>query len=404
MTFDELELDPRCLNVLHTKGIVEPTPIQAQAIPVIREGKDVLALAQTGTGKTLAYALPALSMLAAGKIRSNMLLVVAPTRELAVQVEAVVNEFGKPLRIRSVAVYGGVPMDEQTQALKRGRAVIVATPGRLLDHMRRGNVQFKNLDIFVLDEADRMLDMGFMPDILELVKHLPEERQTILCSATFPDEMARLAQRLQRDPVRIAAGSVAKPVDAVRQRLYAVHEHDKLGLIEQIIDEERMDSAIVFLRTKHRTDRVARALKRKGHKAAAIHGDRSQKQRQAALDGFKQGRYKFLVATDVAARGLDIQGISHVINYDIPENPDDYIHRIGRTARAKQEGDAVTFVAPDQYNELAQIERAMGRTIPRVEWPGAAPLISLYGAEEEAARQRRGMRRPAKRRSLLRRR
>ncbi|NIA16293.1 MAG: DEAD/DEAH box helicase [Nitrospiraceae bacterium] len=403
MSFEDFDLDPRCLSVLKAQKIVEPTAIQDEAIPPVLEGRDVVGIAQTGTGKTLAFTLPSLTRLAGGPLKKSMMLVLTPTRELAQQVHQIVDLIGRPLGIGSVCIYGGVGFDKQIKALRQGRAVIVATPGRLLDHMGRGNVKFNDLETLVLDEADRMLDMGFLPDIRRILRKLPRERQTLMFSATFPDEIVRLTQDMLDEPVRISVGAIAKPVDTVRQKLYTVHRVEKTGLLIKILKEEHIDSALIFLRTKIRTDRVAKALKHAGFKAQAIHGDRSQIQRQRALDGFRSGRYKMLIATDVAARGLDIEGISHVFNYDIPDNPDDYIHRIGRTARANAEGDAITFVCPDEMLALAALEKALGHNLPQEEWEGKVPVLTLFHPEnKETARSRRVSRRRG--RSLLRRR
>lgn len=377
MSFEHLNLDPRCLRLLKAQGILEPTPVQAQAIPVALEGGDAIAVAQTGTGKTLAFGLPSVSRLAEGKRQRNAMLVLTPTRELAVQVHSVLETYGNPLGLSTVCVYGGVGMFPQTQALRKGCNIIVATPGRLLDHMSRGNVRFDRLSILVLDEADRMLDMGFMPDIRRIVNTLPKERQTLMFSATFPAEIERFAAEMQQDPKRIQIGATA-PADAVRQGLYTVLHDAKMDLLSSILSKNEVRSALVFLRTKHRTDRVTKALNRAGFKAQAIHGGRSQSQRQQAIDGFRKGRYQILVATDIAARGLDVQGISHVVNFDIPKTSDDYIHRIGRTARASAEGDAITFVSPDEYKVLHLIEKSLGKSIPRQEWEGSVAIAPLY--------------------------
>lgn len=402
MSFNEFDLDPRCLRVLHESNIITPTPIQAQAIPIAVTGRDVIGVAQTGTGKTLAFTLPSLTRLAQEKLRRNMMLVLVPTRELAVQVEKVVEEIGRPLQIRSVAIYGGVSMERQTTAIKRGRAVVVATPGRLLDHMGRGNLRFDKLSVLVLDEADRMLDMGFLPDIRKILRKLPEDRQTLMFSATFPDEIARLTGEMMRDPERVSVGAVSRPVDAVRQLLYPVMPEHKSELLLDVLRSQDIHSALVFLRTKQRTERVAQLLRKQGFKAAAIHGDRSQKQREQALGGFRKGKFRILVATDVAARGLDVEGISHVINYDIPPTADDYIHRIGRTARAEAEGDAITFVSPSEHLALEAIERALARRLPRADWEKAVPVLSLYSPPGESKKKTGGRRRGGGR--LLRRR
>lgn len=403
MKFEEFEdLDPRCLRVLHEMGIETPTPVQEQAIPVALAGHDLIATAQTGTGKTLAFALPALTRLAREKERRNRMLVLVPTRELAIQVETVMKELCKALHLNSALLYGGVGFTKQNADLKRGSDVIVATPGRLLDHMHRGAVKFNELEILVFDEADRMLDMGFLPDIKRILAKLPSDRQTLMFSATFAPELQRLTRNMMRDPQRIEVGAVSKPVDAVRQLLIPVRQEDKSRILIEILEEEEIDTAIIFLRTKIRTERVTKLLRKHGYKATAIHGDLSQQLRQKSLDGFRQGKYNLLVATDVAARGLDIDDISHVINYDIPENPDDYVHRIGRTARAAREGDAITFATPTDHSALAEIEQTIGKNLPRKEYEGAPNVLTLWrppGTKRPAPRA--GVRRG---RSLMRRR
>ncbi len=389
MSFEKLGVDPRCLSVLNAQRITEPTPVQAQTIPVALDGRDLSAVAQTGTGKTLAFSLPSLARLGTCVSGRNRMLVLTPTRELAQQVDSVIKPLAKPFGLRSVCIYGGVGIEPQSQALRRGRAIIVATPGRLLDHISRGNVSFNNLSILVLDEADRMLDMGFLPDIKRILKTLPEHRQTLMFSATFPREIGRLAAAMQSDPLHVEVGAVATPIDTVRQRVYTVEPAGKLGLLSKLLREPHVRSALVFLRTKRRTDRVAKALHKAGFKAQAIHGDRSQRQRQQAIDGFRHGRYKVLVATDVAARGLDVRGITHVVNFDISASFDDYIHRIGRTARAHAKGDAITFVSPNEYMALGTIENALGRNLPREEWEGAVPVISLFQPAGQHTKMRR---------------
>lgn len=398
MNFENFDLNPKCVQTLSELDITEPTPVQERAIPVICEGRDLIAVAQTGTGKTLAFTLPLITRLAACDPEPNQALILTPTRELAQQVHAVVEQIGEPLGVSSVCVYGGAKLEPQARALKKGRRVIVATPGRLLDHMSRG-LKFKKLQVLILDEADRMLDMGFLPDIRRIVYKLPKDRQTLMLSATFGNEVARLSASMLNDPRRIDVGRVAKPVDSVRQRLYAVHQEHKMGLLKKILKEENIDSALIFLRTKYRTDLVAKALRKAGLKAQAIHGDRSQSQRDNALEGFRKGKYPILVATDVAARGLDISGISHVINYDMPSNSDDYIHRIGRTARANAEGDAVTFVSPGEHLQLNAIEKALGKNLPRESWENEASVLSLFRPDGPRNKRRSGHRRQ---RSLLR--
>jgi len=401
MSFSNFSINERCLRALKPQGITVPTAIQRETIPPALEGRDLVAVAQTGTGKTLAFALPALTRLAAGPSVRNAMLVLTPTRELCVQVHAVLETFGKTVGLSTVCVYGGVGMEPQTKALRRGCSIIVATPGRLLDHISRGNVRFGDLSILVIDEADRMLDMGFLPDIRRIVGKLPKDRQTMMFSATFPQEIGRLADEMQRDPLRIEVGAISTPVDTVSQGVYAVDQAGKIGLLSQILREPHVESALVFLRTKHRTDRVTKALHKAGFKVQAIHGGRSQRQREQALDGFRKGQYKILVATDVAARGLDIEGISHVINFDIPVNSDAYIHRIGRTARASAKGNAITFVSPEEFMELKTIESALGANLPREQWDGAVPVISLFkpAGEGPAKSKYAGARR---KRSLLR--
>jgi len=401
VSFSNFEINERFLHALKKQKITEPTPIQNEAIPPALEGRDLVGIAQTGTGKTLAFALPLLTRLTDGPSVHNAMLVLTPTRELAVQVHDVIETFGKTAGLKTACIYGGVGMEPQTKALRRGCTIIVATPGRLLDHMSRGNVRFKKLSVFVLDEADRMLDMGFLPDIRRIAAQLPKDRQTLMFSATFPKDIERMANEMLHDPLRIEVGTIAAPVDTVSQNLYEVNQAGKIGLLSQILREQQVESALVFLRTKHRTDRVTRSLHKAGFKVQAIHGGRSQRQRQQALDGFRQGRYKILVATEVAARGLDIEGISHVINFDIPATSDAYIHRIGRTARASAKGNAITFVSPEEFMELKTIESALGANLPRKQWEGTVPVVSLFKPKGERSpkSKRSGSRR---RRSLLR--
>ena len=404
MTFKDFEIEPRCLRVLDLLGISVPTPVQEQAIPPALEGLDLIATAQTGTGKTLAFTLPSLTRLAQEAPRKFRMLVLTPTRELAQQVHAVAEEMGKALHLKTVLLHGGVAFGPQLDGIDAGPDIVVATPGRLLDYMRRGKVRFGELEILVLDEADRMLDMGFLPDIRSIISKLPRDRQTLMFSATFADELERLVGEFMHDPVRISVGAVHKPVDQVRQVVYPVRQEDKSHLLIEILEgAENLESAIIFMRTKDRTYRLDKVLRKHGIKATAIHGDLSQKQRQIALDGFRSGKYRVLVATDVAARGLDIDTVSHVINYDIPPNADDYIHRIGRTARASREGDAVTFVTPQEHNELAGVERALGRNLPREMRENAPQILSLYKTPGEARAEnftRRGTVKRSRRRML----
>jgi len=373
MTFDQFNIDPRCLAVLERQGIKVPTPVQEQAIPVALKGRDVLAVAQTGTGKTLGFALPSLTLLGADRPKRNSMLVVTPTRELAHQVHDVLNPLGRALGLRTLCIYGGVDMRKQTRDLKQGANIIVATPGRLLDHIRSRTIRFDDLSILVLDEGDRMLDMGFLPDIKRIIEVLPKERQTMMFSATFPNNIAKLATTMQKNPQRIEVGRIAMPTKLVRQGVYNVDPRKKLALLSKILSEPNVETALVFIRTKHRTDKVAKALHKAGFRAEAIHGNRSQSQRQRALDGFKSGKFNILVATDVAARGIDVQGITHVVNFDIPATSEDYVHRIGRTARANMEGDAITFVTPEERGDLGSIERAIGKKLTLETWDGTVP-------------------------------
>jgi len=400
MTFTEFDLDPRCLRVLHEQGIEEPTPIQEAAIPIVLQGKDLIATAQTGTGKTLAYVLPCITHLAKEQNIRNRMLVLVPTRELAMQVDRVVKDFARATHLNCALIYGGVGMQSQISRLKRGCDIIVATPGRLLDHMGSGHIKFNDLEVLVLDEADRMLDMGFLPDIKRILAKMPQKRHTMMFSATFAPEIQRMSKTFMRDPDLIEIGAVARPVELVRQLVYPVRTEDKQSKLLELLEEEKIDSGIIFMRTKVRTDRLGTMLVKAGYRAGVIHGDLNQRQRQRALDGFREGKFDILVATDVAARGLDIDTITHVINYDIPLNPDDYVHRIGRTARAHRDGDAFTFVCPSEHSALAAIEKTIGYNLPRKEYEGAPPVLSTWrppGASGSAsggqARSRDGVRR-----------
>ncbi|GAB4321506.1 MAG: hypothetical protein Kow0059_16150 [Candidatus Sumerlaeia bacterium] len=419
MSFHNLNLDERLISILDAQQIVEPTPIQREAIPAVLEGRDIIGLAQTGTGKTLAFALPLLTRLARpaaaapesaaepagvpkGKARRpsiprEAVLVLTPTRELAVQVHSVFEPLAAAVGMTSLVIYGGVSLEHQAEKLRKGRTVIVATPGRLLDHLHRGNVRFSRLRAVVLDEADRMLDMGFLPDIRRILQKIPRKRQTLMFSATFPGEIAHLAGEFMHEPQTISVGAVFKPVERVRQTIYPVNPHDKERLLCHVLETERIESALVFCRTRRRTEQLARALRHRRMPAVQIHGERTQKERERALAAFREGRAKILVATDVAARGLDIEGISHVINFDIPPTADDYIHRIGRTARADAEGDAITFVTPAEWKELETIEAHLGRNIPRRSWERAPEVLSLFSPrreQEKSELQKRQVGRP----------
>ncbi len=384
-SFDQLGLDPILLRAVRGMGYENPTPIQREAIPAILSHRDVIGTAQTGSGKTAAFLLPILQRLMRETPGRTRALILSPTRELAAQSDTALRSLAKGTRVRGHAVYGGVGMAPQEHALRSGVDVVVATPGRLLDHMGRRNVDFRGLQVLVLDEADRMLDMGFLPDVRRIVSALPRERQTLLFSATMPPEIEQLSQSIMHNPVRIAVSPPHRPPPKIRHEVYPIPQHLKTALLAHLLGREDMMSVLVFVRTKRRADRVARQIGQAGFLVARIHGDRSQSQRETALEGFRSGRHQVLIATDVAARGLDVEGISHVINYDVPGVPTDYIHRVGRTARAEAEGEAITFVAQEEEGELRGIEKALGRPIPRVTLPdfdyNAPPPPKVHGHE-----------------------
>ena len=366
MTFDSFELDPALLAGVRDLGFSEPTDIQRDAIPWALEGRDVLACAMTGSGKTAAFALSILQKLLGRDHDANRALVLSPTRELALQTERHFRDLGKHTDVEVASIFGGVGYEPQERAFREGTGVLVATPGRLLDHLRRPYARLDRLEFLVLDEADRMLDMGFIPDVRRILSHLPTDRQTMLFSATMDKAILRLAGDMLRDPVTINLESRAAPAIGVRQVAYPVRHELKPALLAHLLERHDVDSALVFTRTKERADLVGGYLKRAGVKVAVIHGDRTQQHRTRAMDEFKAGRYKVLVATDVAARGIDVEDLSHVINLDVPNMPDDYIHRVGRTARAGATGDALTFVAARELAELHLIEKTIGRKLERI--------------------------------------
>ncbi|MDY4007248.1 MAG: DEAD/DEAH box helicase [Candidatus Limiplasma sp.] len=376
MHFDELELMEPLLRAVKDCGYEEPTPIQRETIPPVLTGRDVLGCAQTGTGKTAAFALPILQRLHtsrkqhAGK-RTIRALVLTPTRELALQIYENFEGYGKNLPLRSCVIFGGVGQQPQVDALKRGVDILVATPGRLNDLIHQGYITLEHLEVFVLDEADRMLDMGFIHDVKKVIALLPKKRQTLLFSATMPAEVEKLALSILTAPVTVKVDPVSSTVDKIAQSLYLVDKANKKLLLAKLLNEPGVESALVFTRTKHGADRVARELARAGVQARAIHGDKSQNARQQALTDFKTGKVRVLVATDIAARGIDIAGLSHVFNYDLPNEPEAYVHRIGRTGRAGMEGIAISFCCIDEMKELKQIEKLIGKEIPRreSEWP-----------------------------------
>jgi len=365
MSFQQFGLHPDLLKALHNLRYVEPTPIQQQAIPQAMTGRDLIGCAQTGTGKTAAFALPILHKLHQARRAQIRALILAPTRELASQVNEVFEGLAAHTKVYTAAIYGGVGMPPQERALRLGTDVIVATPGRLLDLINRGVGRFDGLEVLVLDEADRMLDMGFLPDVKRIIARLPQQRQTMLFSATMPKEILQLSQQILINPATVQIGRQAKPVEGVSQSAYPVAQHLKTDLLIELLGNSEMESVLIFARTKVRTERLARHLKESGLKAALIHGDRTQGQRLAALEGFRDRSYRILVATDIAARGIDVEGISHVVNFDVPMTPEDYVHRIGRTARAKAVGEALTLVAPGEEEFLDAILHLTKVDIPR---------------------------------------
>ncbi len=372
MPFSSLGLHDRLVQGVRAAGFDAPTPIQLQSIPRIVEGKDLVAIAQTGTGKTAAFMLPMLHKFSLSKNRDRAVrgLVLTPTRELAKQIEDAVTSLGRFTNIGALSVYGGVSMENQIQRLRRGVDIVIATPGRLLDHLQRRTVSLENVEVLVLDEADRMFDMGFINDVREIVQHTPQSRQTLLFSATMPESIRQLTQSIQKNPERVQIGVPTHPAPTVTQRFYAVRQANKLELLAHVIEQERMKSVLVFARTKRGADRISRWLERKKFSTAAIHSNRTQAQRQQALAGFGQRRFRILVATDIAARGIDVQRISHVINFDTPVEPEDYIHRIGRTGRASLTGEAITFVSDDERKYARRIEQLMGKRIALAGYPG----------------------------------
>ena len=368
-TFAELGLSPLVLEAVREAGYMRPTPIQSEAIPVILRGRDVMGLAQTGTGKTAAFTLPLIDRLAGGPRRTRA-LVLTPTRELCAQVEESVGRYSRHAPLDVQSVYGGVAYEAQERALRNGVDVVVATPGRLIDHLDKQNVVFDDLEVLILDEADRMLDMGFAPQINEIVRQIPSYRQTLLFSATMPPEVEALARKYLRKPIVVQIGQRSSAASTVSHAVYPVPHHRKSALLVEIIREHPEGTVLVFTRTKHGADRAVRELEAAGIVAAAMHADKTQPQRMRALEDFRSGRARILVATDIAQRGLDISHITHVVNYDVPQQPEDYVHRIGRTGRAAKEGDALTFMAPDEIAMVRTIERVIGRPIPRVSVPG----------------------------------
>ena len=369
MPFKQFGLDAALLKAVHELGFTRPTPIQEQSIPAGVAGKDVLACAMTGSGKTAAFMLPIIHRLMTKPRGKTRALVLAPTRELAAQIHQHMEELAVHTPVTGAPVFGGVGMSPQEHAFRSGVDVIVATPGRLLDHFRMPYAKLDHLEILVLDEADRMLDMGFLPDIRRVLRHIPAKRQTLFFSATMPAEIVKLANEMLKNPTTVNLERKSQPAVGITQAIYPVPRELKSALLAELVKRDEIRDAIVFCRTKHRANRLHEYLAKRGISTDRIHGNRSQNQRTQALDGFKSGKVQLLVATDIVARGIDVESLGHVVNFDVPAAPDDYIHRVGRTARAEATGDAFTFVAPDEESELAAIERAIHKKLPRVVLP-----------------------------------
>ena len=369
MGFNELGLSDAVVHGVQSMGFVDPTPIQLRAIPVILSGKDLMGSAQTGTGKTAAFGLPILSKLGSHQEKPRC-LVLEPTRELAMQVETAFRDYGRFSDLTVTLLYGGVGYGKQREELQRGTDIIVATPGRLLDFMEQNEVPLGGLEFLVLEEVDRMLDMGFLPQVRRVIQKLPKNRQTLFFSATMPSEIESLAKFAVNDPEKIEIGIRMSPAETITHAFYPVAMDQKYELLSGLMEKTNFDCVLVFCRTKDGADRIARQLKKENHSVVALHSNRTQREREEALEGFKNGRYEVLVATDIAARGLDIAGVSHVINYDIPGHPEDYVHRIGRTGRAQAVGDAFTLVTAEDLAMIESIERFIGMKIPRLKLDG----------------------------------
>ncbi len=370
MNFEQLKVAAPILKALQSQGYTQPTPIQEKAIPVALSGRDILGCAQTGTGKTAAFAIPILQLLSEqqkqGAHSGIKALILTPTRELAIQINDSFSEYGRELSLKHTVIFGGVPQHRQVTALKRGVDILIATPGRLLDLISQHHVSLQQIEIFVLDEADRMLDMGFINDVKKIIARLPQRKQTLFFSATMPDEIKRLTQILLHDPVRIEVTPVSSTVEKIEQALYFVEKHDKVSLLLHIMKTSNIDNVLVFTQTKHGADKLCKHLMRENITAQAIHGNKSQNARQLALENFKQKKIRVLVATDIAARGIDIDKLTHVINYDIPNIPETYVHRIGRTGRAGEEGRAISFCSMEEKMYVRDIQKITNQTIPIV--------------------------------------
>jgi ATP-dependent RNA helicase RhlE len=375
MTFSKLGLMPALVRGCESLGFTEPTPIQTQAIPVILGGSDLIGCAETGTGKTAAFLLPAIQHMSKQALPGVRMLILAPTRELVSQIDAAYKELAPKKSPRCVSIIGGASMSRQLESLRRGASVIVATPGRLLDHIERGSIDLSTVEILVLDEADRMLDMGFWPAIRKILTKVPVKRQTLLFSATMSSAIEKIARTTMRDPKLVEVGARGKAAVMVEQAVYPVALESKTALLLDLLERERFDRVLVFTRTRRGAERLSHILEARDHRVNRIHADRSQSQREAALRGFKNGTTRVLVATDIAARGIDVDAVSHVINYDVPAAPEDYVHRIGRTGRAGNSGRAITLMTPGEELSMRAIERMTGTTVDRV-------LLPAFGGEK----------------------
>ena len=367
MAFSKLGLSEKIVDGVKAMGYVEPTPIQLRAIPLVLAGRDVIGSAQTGTGKTAAFALPILSRLGSHSVeKSPRALILEPTRELATQVETSFRDYARFTNLKITVIFGGVGYGRQNDSLRIGTDVIVATPGRLLDHLEQGTVRLDKIEFLVLDEADRMLDMGFLPDVRKIVERCPRQRHSALFSATIPPQIETLIKWAMRNPETIEIGARRTPAETVKHVIYPVSDSQKTDLLLKLLDSVNYNSVLVFCRTKHGADRIAHTLKRNNHAVAVLHSNRTQREREQALRGFRDGRFEVVVATDIASRGLDIADVSHVINYDVPQHPEDYIHRIGRTGRAEATGDAFTIMTAEDASHVFAIERFISKKIERV--------------------------------------
>jgi ATP-dependent RNA helicase RhlE len=389
VSFNHFGFLPEVVRGTQAMGFVEPTAIQLRAFPIVLAGKDLIGTAQTGTGKTAAFALPILTLL--GKHAGLRCLVLEPTRELAAQVETAFRDYGRFTDLQVGLVHGGVGYGKQRDALNRGLDILVATPGRLLDLLEQRAMSLKDIKILVLDEVDRMLDMGFLPDVRRIVEKTSTKRQTLLFSATLPPEIERLSAWVLRDPELVEIGVRRSPAETVTHAVYPVAAEQKFDLLMALLERTNFDSALIFCRTKYGADRIAHQLKQGKHAVAVLHSNRTQRERIEALEGFKSGKYEVMVATDIASRGLDIAGVSHVINYDVPEHPEDYVHRIGRTGRAQNVGDAFTLTSGQELPALQAIERFIGQKIPRLKLENFSYVYTALFEPESASRSRRAI-------------